>query len=250
MDMIGDLKKKLLEKCDEVHGVCDTHGEQSVFLPKFLKVKNWACPVCSADKAKTDMQNAWLAERLENLHRIAHIPSKYRGARFEASTAAQKTARSTARAFRDVISTSRTWAVLVLFGGVGTGKTLLASELAESIINNLNMSVRYCTAKQMIAEIQASYSSEGKSEEGEVLRFVQYDLLIIDEIDAKRDSDSANLLLTEVINRRYNEEKPMVVITNQPFDNLAKFVGDRVDDRLHENAYVCSFDWASFRRQA
>lgn len=250
MDMIGDLKKKLLEKCDEVHGVCETHGEQSVFLPKFLKVKNWACPVCSADKAKTDMQNAWLAERLENLHRIAHIPSKYRGARFEASTAAQKTARSTARAFRDVISTSRTWAVLVLFGGVGTGKTLLASELAESIINNLNMSVRYCTAKQMIAEIQASYSSEGKSEEDEVLRFVQYDLLIIDEIDAKRDSDSANLLLTEVINRRYNEEKPMVVITNQPFDNLAKFVGDRVDDRLHENAYVCSFDWASFRRQA
>lgn len=250
MDMIGDLKKKLLEKCDEVHGVCDTHGEQSVFLPKFLKVKNWACPVCSADKAKTDMQNAWLAERLENLHRIAHIPSKYRGARFEANTTAQKTARSTARAFRDVISTSRTWAVLVLFGGVGTGKTLLASELAESIINNLNMSVRYCTAKQMIAEIQASYSSEGKSEEGEVLRFVQYDLLIIDEIDAKRDSDSANLLLTEVINRRYNEEKPMVVITNQPFDNLAKFVGDRVDDRLHENAYVCSFDWGSFRRQA
>ena len=53
MDMIGDLKKKLLEKCDEVHGVCETHGDQSVFLPKFLKVKNWACPVCSADKAKT-----------------------------------------------------------------------------------------------------------------------------------------------------------------------------------------------------
>ena len=250
MEPVSNLTAKLMEKCDEVHGECETHGKQSVFLPKFLKVKEWACPTCAADKAKSDMQNAWLVERQENLHRIAHIPHKYRGQRFEATTPAQKTARSTARAFRDLISTSRTWAVLVLFGGVGTGKTLLASELGESIINNLNMSVRYCTAKQMIAEIQASYGAEGKSEEGEVLRFVQYDLLIVDEIDAKRDSDSANLLLTEVINRRYNEEKPMVVITNQPFDNLSRFVGDRVDDRLHENAYVCSFDWPSFRRQA
>jgi DNA replication protein DnaC len=135
-------------------------------------------------------------------------------------------------------------------GNVGTGKTLLASELAESLIEGLSMSVRYCTAKQMIAEIQAAYSAEGKSEEMEVLRFVQYGLLILDEIDAKPDRENANLLLTEVINRRYNAEMPVVVITNQPFDNLAKFVGDRVDDRLHENAFVCSFDWPSFRRQA
>jgi DNA replication protein DnaC len=58
------------------------------------------------------------------------------------------------------------------------------------------------------------------------------------------------LLLTEIINRRYNAEKPVVVITNQAFDTLARFVGDRVADRLHENAYVCAFSWPSFRRAA
>jgi DNA replication protein DnaC len=156
----------------------------------------------------------------------------------------------TVKHFRDLIANGPKWVVLVLFGGVGTGKTLVASELAESLINGLSMSVRYCTAKQMIAEIQAAYSSEGKTEEGEILRFVQYNLLILDEIDAKPDRENANLLLTEVINRRYNAEAPVVVITNQPFDGLARFVGDRVDDRLHENAFVCSFDWPSFRRTA
>ena len=251
MDHLRDLSGALLKGCEPVEGTCEKHGVQTLMLPLFLKKRDWHCRFCNEEAVKAESERVWRADRMASLHRIAGVPAKYRGSKFEAKTAEQKQVRSTVRAFRDIIaSPEKTWAVLVLFGGVGTGKTLLASELAESLIDNLDKSVRYCTAKQMISEIQASYGMEGKSEEGEVLRFVQYDVLILDEIDAKPDRENANLLLTEVINRRYNEEKPVVVITNQPFDNLAKFVGDRVDDRLHENAYVCSFDWASFRRQA
>jgi DNA replication protein DnaC len=239
----------LLKGIVEINGECETHGKASIYRPKFLADRPWACPTCSQIKAKAEAERLWIDERRATLHRIAGVPSKYQGSKFEAVTAVQKGVRSTVKAFRDAIASKQHWAVLVLFGGVGTGKTLLATELAEALIDNLSMSVRYCTAKQMISEIQASYNTEGKSEEGEVLRFVQYQLLILDEIDAKPDRENANLLLTEVINRRYNEEKPVVVITNQPFDGLAKFVGDRVDDRLHENAFVCSFDWPSFRRR-
>lgn len=249
MENIASITGPLLKGVIEIEGECDTHGKAIVYRPKFLSDRTWSCPTCAQIKAKEESERNWLAERRATLHRIACVPNKYRGAKFEATSPEQKFVRSTVKAFRDAIANARHWAVLVLFGGVGTGKTLLASELAEALIDNLNMSVRYCTAKQMIAEIQSAYSTEGKSEEGEVLRFVQYDVLILDEIDAKPDRENANLLLTEVINRRYNEEKPVVVITNQPFDSLAKFVGDRVDDRLHENAYVCAFEWPSFRRR-
>jgi DNA replication protein DnaC len=248
MNDIAGFAQGFMKGIVEVEGECAEHGKATVYRPKFLAEFAWSCPTCSQIKAKAEADRKWLEERQTTLHRIACVPTKYRGGRFEATRPEQKGVRSTVKAFRDAIASKQHWAVLVLFGGVGTGKTLLASELAESLINNLNMSVRYCTAKQMIAEIQASYSDDTKSEEGEVLRFVQYQLLILDEIDAKPDRENANLLLNEVINRRYNEEKPVVVITNQPFDSLAKFVGDRVDDRLHENAYVCSFDWPSFRR--
>lgn len=248
MESAGDLAAALLKGCEAIEGKCDEHGERTIYLPKFIKDKKWSCPICSEAEMKRATERQWLQERSETLHRIACIPIKYRGARFEAKTPEQKSVRSQVKAFRDLIASGRHWAVLVLFGGVGTGKTLLSSELAESLINNLSMSVRYCTAKQMISEIQAAYNTEGKTEESEILRFVQYDLLILDEIDAKPDRENANILLTEVVNRRYNAEMPMVVITNQPFDNLARFVGDRVDDRLHENAFVCAFDWPSFRR--
>ena len=253
MNDMASLTSGIMKNVIEIEGECDAHGKSITYFPKFLvergRVGEWHCPTCAQIRVKQESERLWLQDRRDTLHRIAHVPMKYRGLRFEATTPEQKLVRSTVKAFRDAIAGKKTWAVLVLFGGVGTGKTLLASELAESLINNLDFSVRYCTAKQMIAEIQAAYSDENKTEEGEILRLVQYDVLILDEIDAKPDRENANLLLTEVINRRYNEEKPVVVITNQPFDSLAKFVGDRVDDRLHENAYVCSFDWPSFRRR-
>jgi DNA replication protein DnaC len=249
MENIANITGGFMKGLIEIEGECAEHGKAINYLPKRFADRPWSCPTCEQIKAKEESERKWLEQRRSTLHRIAGVPTKYQGAKFEATTPEQKIVRSTVKAFRDAIAAKQQWAVLVLFGGVGTGKTLLASELAEALIDNLNMSVRYCTAKQMIAEIQASYSDETKSEEGEVLRFLQYNVLIIDEIDAKPDRENANILLTEIINRRYNEEKPVVVITNQPFDNLAKFVGDRVDDRLHENAYVCSFDWPSFRRR-
>lgn len=250
MESIGEFAGSLLRGLEPIEGECEEHGKSTVHLPKFLKNRSWFCHECSARKVREEEQKRWLADRAETLHRIANVPAKYRGKRFEATTPEQRAVRGSVRTFRDLIAARLQWAVLVLMGGVGTGKTLLASELAESLINGLSMSVRYCTAKQMISEIQAAYGSEGKSEEGEIIRFVQYGLLILDEIDAKPDRENANILLTEIINRRYNEEKPVVVITNQPFNGLAKFIGDRVDDRLHENAIVCSFDWPSFRRTA
>jgi DNA replication protein DnaC len=192
----------------------------------------------------------WLAERNQTLMKIATIPARNVGQRFTATTPEQKTMRMTMRNFRDFVVAEPRWAALILVGTTGTGKTLAASEFAESWVKNLSKSARYITANGMVKEIQASYGVEGKSEESEIMRFVQYDLLILDEIDAKSDKPNADLLLTEVINRRYNENKPVIVISNQSFENLAPHVGDRVYSRLHENAFVAAFTWADFRKAA
>jgi DNA replication protein DnaC len=249
MEHFEDLASKLFGGMTAHEGECPIHGKRFMYVPRTVEFTEWRCSECSmiAHSHAEDIRRR--EERTEWLLHVSQVPKKYRGERFKATTAAHKAVRGIVKAFSDTITAERSWAALVLVGAVGTGKTLLASELAEALIKNHSITVRYCTAKQMIAEIQSSYGVDGKSEEGEILRFVQFDLLILDEIDAKRDTDSANLLLTEVINRRYNEEKPVAVITNQSFNGLAEFVGTRVDDRLHENSFVCSFDWPSFRRQ-
>ncbi|NRR28874.1 ATP-binding protein [Oxalobacteraceae bacterium] len=180
----------------------------------------------------------------------AAIPARYVGQRFVASTADQKAVRVQVKAFRDFIVEQPRWAALVLAGECGTGKTLLACEFVESMVKNLGMSARYLTAKGMISEIQATYGREGRSEETEIARLASYDVLVIDEIDAKPDTANANLLLNEIVNRRYSDGKPVVVITNQKFSDLGQYVGDRVYSRLHENSFVCAHTWADARRAA
>lgn len=251
MEAISNLlgATSVLSTLREVAGSCDTHGESIALLPKNPRAgrTEWYCATCAQEKRSADDRAAWLRDRNETLNRIAGLPGRYQGKTFAAGTDQQKQVRATVRAFRDAITTERRWAVLALVGENGTGKTLLACELAQSLIDKCSMSVRYCTASQMISEIQATYGREGKSEEQEVARFAQFDLLILDELDAIRSTENAALLLTEVINRRYNAERPVAVISNQPLALLKKFVGDRVFSRLQENALVCAHDWEDQR---
>lgn len=249
MESIGSFAGDLFGKMKSYEGECPIHGKGVMYLPRNVEFTTWKCGACETAAHAKATEEGQREERIDWLLQVSQIPAKYRGQRFKATTPEQHAARIIVRDFREAITTKRAWAALVLVGEAGTGKTLLASELAEALIRKFGMTVRYCTAKQMIAEIQASYHTEGKTEEGEILKFLQFDLLILDEVDIKRDTDAANLLLTEVINRRYNEEKPVVVITNQSLDKLGDFVGSRVDDRLRENGFVCTFDWPSFRRQ-
>jgi len=228
-----------------VDGECEQHGPAQVLMRAGTA---WNCPQCLEMAMAAETRALWLQTRAADLMSTASIPVKYVGQRFVASTDEQRVVLRTVQQYRDFILREQAWAALIMVGITGTGKTLLACQLGQSLIARASRSVRYITAAGMISEIQASYGREGKSEEGEIMRFAQYDVLILDEVDAIRNTDNANLLLTEIINRRYNENKPVIVITNQPFDNLAKYVGERVHSRLYENAFVCDFRWADARR--
>lgn len=226
-------------------GSCEQHGAADVLV---RTGSAWHCPRCLDAELADEAHNSWVAERATALMTAATIPKKYVDQKFIASTPEQKGVRHTTRLFRDFILGEPAWATLILSGTTGTGKTLLACDLAQSLIKNAVRSIRYITATGMISEIQASYSVESKTEEGEILRFLQYDVLILDEIDAIRSTGNASLLLTEIVNRRYNDNKPVIAISNQPLADLARFVGDRVHSRLHENAFICAFTWADARK--
>jgi len=246
MQSIQGLVANIAGKFERVAQDCPEHGRQEALVRRDGGA--WTCPKCHEAAVAKAERERWLLDRNATLMKIATIPARYSGQRFKATTDEQKLMRAKVRQFRDFVLVEPSWAALILSGKNGTGKTLVASEFAESWVTKLSKSARYITANGMVKEIQSSYGQEGKSEEGEILRFVQYDLLILDEIDAKSDKENANLLLTEVINRRYNENKPVIVITNQAFENLAPHVGDRVYSRLHENAFIAAFTWPDFRR--
>jgi DNA replication protein DnaC len=254
-----DLIQSLGARLQYVEGACESHGPSKVLARVGL---GWYCPHCQDQKLRPEFDSQWARQRLGDMIKIADIPLRYRGQKFIGATVEQRAIRMIAREFRRAISGAPAWASLLLVGENGTGKTLLACELAQVFIEKTGRSARYITARGMISEIQASYGAEGKSEASQIDLFAQYGLLILDEIDAISGKDNSMSLLTEVINRRYSNHMPVIAITNQKLEadqekpegrpvgrtyTLRDFVGDRVFDRLRENGYPCNFGWASQR---
>ena len=106
---------------------------------------------------------------------------------------------------------------------------------------------RYTTAYHIVRDIKDTYS--GRGNERDIVRgFVEPDLLIVDEIGVQHGTDTEKLLLFEVLNGRYENMKPTIVVSNEEPRGIADYLGDRVMDRLCENdGAVLVFDWQSHR---
>ena len=79
-------------------------------------------------------------------------------------------------------------------------------------------------------------------------RLIHLDLLILDEVGMQFGSDAERLLLFDVLNGRYEELKPTVLIGNLAVDALPDYLDIRLLDRLRENGgVVVPFTWSSER---
>ena len=80
----------------------------------------------------------------------------------------------------------------------------------------------------------------------ETLRGV--DLLVLDEIQVRSDTEWENSVLTDLIDSRYAAVRSTLLIANLERSALAASLGDSVASRLEETGTIIPCDWPSFRR--
>ncbi|MEK9498226.1 ATP-binding protein [Photorhabdus sp. P32] len=130
-------------------------------------------------------------------------------------------------------------------GRLGTGKTHLAVATCREIVTQNGISAFITTASRIIRAFRRSWSNDADTNEFETLRFYsELDLLIIDEIGVQYGTESERNILFEVINNRYEDLLPTILISNLPMNDLPVFLGDRV----LQGGVVLAFDWDSYRR--
>lgn len=241
---------------------CDQHDDYISVVSKHREAPS-GCPVC-ADEAQrardaaeqVEQRKQAEHERLVRKLGAAMIPPRFAGKDFEGYRAASKGQREVLRVcqqyadeFKDHFSDGR---CVLLVGNVGTGKTHLASAIASAIIRKHGAMAVYRTLYSLMQYVKGSFDSKADYTEAQAYEnLITPHLLIIDEIGATKQTEFEQATLFNVINGRYEQKRPTLIISNLMPAELDKALGDRVMDRLRENGGICLvFDWGSARKAA
>lgn len=139
---------------------------------------------------------------------------------------------------------------LLFLGGTGLGKTHLSTAIARVVIER-GYDVFYNSAVGMISDFEFRRFGNGLASEGndDTSRYVECDLLIIDDLGTEVVNQFTLSCLYYVINTRLNLEKPTIVSTNLMPAELRKLYSDRIASRLMGEFQVVPFYGTDIRKQ-
>lgn len=247
---------------DSKKAICDKHGEftqwsrmMSMLNREFIT----RCPDCLREEIKKleleikKFDDEERQKRIQTLKEQSNIPLRFAQARFEnyqenaknkfAKTVCQRYAEKWKERFQQ-------GGGLVFCGKPGTGKNHLACAIANSVIENHQSDVLLTTAMRIIRKVKSTWDKNAEMTEDDVIQvYCQKDLLIIDEVGVQFGTDAEKIILFEIINERYEQMRPTIIISNLTETELSNYVGERIIDRMKEGkGAVIKFDWESYRK--
>lgn len=236
---------------------CPRHGEYMANGTRLKSRDVWSsCPGCAADwKAKEEADRAREQALREANTRLYHlqqaaIPQRFIERTldtFKATTPEQQHAFRVAADFASNFEAHYKKGSWLVFSGLpGTGKSHLAAGILQAIMPAYLG--KYFTCMEVIQYIRSTWRKESEASEVDVLsEFASLPLLVIDEIGMQYGTESEQNHLFDVLDRRYRDMMPTILLTNQNKEGFRQYVGDRIYDRMTECARWVPFAWESYR---
>lgn len=232
---------------DEVRD-CDLHGQYlgRVVFVSGKKVCDAPCPEClrireikDAKKREEELSRAKAeaeTKRLQDAIGRACIPEDFKCKTFDSFvtvTENQKRNLDLCRRYaNNWLKVRENGYSILMFGNPGTGKSHLACSIIRSLLPGIT--ALYARVPDVISYIRSQWRTDSQeSEHSAKRRFIDLDLLVLDEIGVQAGSSNEQTLLFEVIDARLSENKPTIFITNLMPKALADVLGDRVMDRIN-----------------
>jgi DNA replication protein DnaC len=201
-------------------------------------------------------------DRTAMLLQRANIPRRYENCMLEAFDVDRDSdptlihAKSTAQNFVREYPVGTDGKGLLFVGNVGLGKTHLAIGILRELINTKAVRGLFCDYRELLKQIQHSYSPHVLTTELTVLQPVfDAEVLVLDELGAAKATDWIWDTVALILNSRYNDKRTTIITTN--FANRPALgydgrlteagrarrdetLGDRIGDRMRSKlAAMC-----------
>lgn len=229
-------------------------------IASFLKPFWSSCPLCDkASQAEVDAKDAEILggmtarqQMLMARLRAAGIPARYYESTIwnwqhgmDQQRRVWHVTRDYAQSFELALQTGRN---LVFYGAPGTGKTHLAIGLCKHVMEKGGTGL-YTTVMGLLSRIKNTYHKDADEKESEAIAaFTAVDLLVVDEVGRALDTGYTEAQFFAILNDRYNNLRPVLLVSNLNRSQLETFLGAALTDRIREagGAFLV-FDWASQR---
>lgn len=246
---------------DTQTGHCEKHGAYTAKVISFgnRKVMPSKCPKCATEaleqKKIQDQKTAEIIEK-DTMQRMKEaferqVPLRFKGANFEsfvAENAQQQRAKEICERYCDEFGgkIQDTGGGLIFCGKPGTGKTHLAISIGREL-SALGQRVEYANLAGIVRKVRSSWGKEDSHENYVISHYQRYDLLIIDEIGVQAGSDNERNIIFEIVNGRYENVLPTIIISNRDLQEVSALISERSVDRITEGGAVIPFGWKSYR---
>lgn len=137
---------------------------------------------------------------------------------------------------------------LLMFGGVGTGKTFAAACIANALMEQ-EVPCYMTNFSRLVNKIQAMRDDRQEF----IDSLCEYDVLIIDDFASERDTSYMNEIVYNVIDTRYRSGLPLIVTSNISGDELKNpkdMDKQRIFSRLLEMCHPIAISGTDRRKTA
>ncbi len=188
-----------------------------------------------------------LKRRIEECHRLNGVPARYKTANLSQICEEALGCDGYTDAVVQLTGLMSKPGMVFLLGARGVGKTWMSCGLVNAFCDQ-GRYAKYMDAMDYFLELKATYERNSEKTQQQIeAGYIRPELLILDEVHERGDTQWEDRMLTRLVNKRYSAVLSTVLISNQKQDVFMDRVGESIADRVYDGGGLFVCDWGSMR---